>query len=62
MKFPDRASKDTQSSTLLNDEFIKGANADTITRVDNIENIKIVAKNVGDAATTAENINVGLYL
>ena len=27
----DRTSKDTQSSTLLNDEFIKGTNADTIT-------------------------------
>ena len=52
-----RASKDTQSSTLLNDEFIKGVNADTITQVDNIENIEIVARNVGDAATTAENIN-----
>ena len=53
----DRASKDTQSSTFLNDELINGANADTITQVDNIENIEIVAKKVGDAATNAENIN-----
>ena len=53
----DRASKDTQNSTLSNDELIKGANADTITRVDNIENIEIVAENVGNAATNAENIN-----
>ena len=41
----------------MNDELIKGANADTITRVDNIENIEIVAKNVGNAATNAENID-----
>ena len=53
----DRASKDTQNSTLSNDELIKGANADTITRVDNIENIEIVAENIGIAATNAENIN-----
>ena len=49
----DRALKDTQSSTLSNDESIKGANADSITRVDNIENIEIVGENVGDAATNA---------
>ena len=52
-----RASKDTQSSTLSNDELIKGTNADTITQVDNIENIEIVAKNVDNAATNAENID-----
>ena len=52
----DRATKDTQGSTLSNDELIKGSNADTITQVDNVENIEIVAKNVGNAATNAENI------
>ena len=56
----DRASKHTQSSTLSNYESIKDTNADTITRVDNIKNIEIVAKNVGDAATNAENINTDL--
>ena len=49
-----RASNDTQSCTHSIDELINGANADTITRVDNI---KIVAKNVGNAATNAENID-----
>ena len=50
----DRASKDTQSSTHSNNELINGANADTITRVDNIDNIEIVVKNVGNAVTNAE--------
>ena len=40
----DRASNDTQSSANTNDELINGANADTIIRVDNIDNIEIVAK------------------
>ena len=40
-----------------NDELINGANADTITPVDNIDNIEIVAKNVGNAAINAENID-----
>ena len=53
----DRASKDTQSSTLLNNELINGANADTTTRVDNIENTEIIAKNVSGAAINAEYIN-----
>ena len=53
----DRASKDTQSSTHSNDELINGANADTITPVNNIDNIEIVAENVGNAATNAENID-----
>ena len=54
----DRASKDTQSSTHSNDELINSANADTITGVDNIDNIERVAKNVGNAATNAENIDI----
>ena len=52
-----RASKDTQSGRKPNDELINGANADTITLVDNIDNIEIVAENVGNAATNAENID-----
>ena len=53
----DRASNDTQSSANTNDEFINGANADTIICVDNIDNIEIVAENVTNAATNAENID-----
>ena len=53
----DRASEDTQSGRKPNDELINGANADTITPVDNIDNIEIVAKNVGNAATNAEKID-----
>ena len=53
----DRASNETQSSTNSNDELINGANADTIIRVDNIDNIEIVAENVTNAATNAENID-----
>ena len=56
-KKADRASKDTQSGRKPNDELINGANADTITPVDNIDNIEIVAKNIGNAATNAENID-----
>ena len=41
-----RASNDTQSSAYSNDELINGANADTITQVDNIDNTEIVAENV----------------
>ena len=51
----DRASKDTLSGRKPNDELINGVNADTITPVDNIDNIEIVAKNV---ATNAENIDI----
>ena len=54
----DRASKDTQSGGISNDELINGANADTITPVDNIYNIEIVAENVTNAATNAENIDI----
>ena len=53
----DRASKDMQNGGNSNDELINGANADTITPVDNIDNIEIVAKNVGNASTNAENID-----
>ena len=52
-----RASKDTQSGRKPNDGLINGGNADTITLVDNIDNIEIVAKNVANAATNAENID-----
>ena len=52
-----RASKDTQSGGNSNDELINGANADTITPVDNIDNTEIVAENVNNAATNAENID-----
>ena len=54
----DRASKDTQSGRKPNDELINSANTDTITPVDNIDNIEIVAKNVGNASTNAENIDI----
>ena len=53
----DRASNDTQSSTHSNDELINGANADTITEVDNIDNIEIVAENATNATTNADNID-----
>ena len=53
----DRASNDTQSSAHSNDELINGANADTITQVDNIDNIEIVVENVTKATTNADNID-----
>ena len=53
----DRALNDTQSSANSNDELINGANADTTIRVDNIDNIEIVAENVTNAATNAESID-----
>ena len=37
--------------------MINAASADTRTPVDNIDNIEIVAENVGNAATNAENID-----
>ena len=52
-----RASKNTQSGTKPNDGLINCANADTITPVDDIDNIKIVAENAVNAATNAENID-----
>ena len=53
----DRASNDTQSSAHSNDELINGAIADTITQVDNIDNIEIVAENATDTTTKADNID-----
>ena len=53
----DRASNDTQSSAHSNDELINGANADTITQVDNIDNIEIVAENLINPITNADNID-----
>ena len=53
----DKASKDTKSGRKSNDELINGANTDTITPVNNIDNIEIVAKNVGNAAQNAESID-----
>ena len=52
-----RASNDTQSSANTNDKLINGANADIVIRVDNIDNIEIVAENMTNAATNAENID-----
>ena len=52
-----RASKDTQSGRKPNYGLINGANADTITPVDDINSIEIVAKNAVNAATNAENID-----
>ena len=56
----DTASKDTQSSANTNDELINGDNADTITHVDNIAYIEIVAENATNAAPNAEDINTDL--
>ena len=53
----DRASKDSQSGRKPNDGLINSADADTITPVDDIDNIEIVAKNAVNAATNAENID-----
>ena len=44
-----RASKDMQNGGDSNDELINGANADTITPIDNIDNIEIVAENAVNA-------------
>ena len=53
----DRASKDTQCGRKPSDGLINGANADTITPVDDIDNIEIVAENAANVATNAENID-----
>ena len=53
----DSASEDTQSGRKPNDELINGAYAETITPVDNIDNIEIVAENVGNAAINAEDVD-----
>ena len=52
-----RGSKYTQRGTKPNDGLINGANADTTTPVDDIDNIEIIAKNAVNAATNAENID-----
>ena len=52
-----RTSKDTQNGGNFNDVLINGANADTITPVDNIDNIEIVTKNAVNVTTNAENID-----
>ena len=52
-----RASNDIQRGGNSNDELVNGANADTITPVDNIDNIEIVAENVTNVATNTENID-----
>ena len=51
-----KSSSDTQSSAHSNDELINGANVDTRTRADNIDNIEIVAENATNATTNADNI------
>ena len=53
----DRASKDTQKGRKSNNGLINGDNTNTITPVDNINNLKIVADNVANAATNAESID-----
>ena len=53
----DRASNDTQSGANSNDELINGANADTITPVENIDNIEIIAENMTNATTDAQNLD-----
>ena len=52
-----KALNDTKSSANSNDELINGANADTIIRVDNIDNTEIVAENMTNTAINAENID-----
>ena len=41
----------------MNDKLINGSNADSIIHVDNIDNIGIVAENVTNVATNAEDID-----
>ena len=52
----ERASQDTQSGRKSNG-LINSDNTDTITPVDNINNLEIVADNVANAATNAESID-----
>ena len=54
----DRALKDTQSGRKPNDGLINGANADTITPVDDIDNIEIVAKNAANVVNAGNIVNV----
>ena len=53
----DRTSKDMQKGRKSNNGSINGENTNTITLVDNINNLKIVADNVANAATNAEGID-----
>ena len=53
----DKASKDTQKGRKSNIGLINGDNTNTITLVDNINNLKIVADNVANAITNAESID-----
>ena len=52
-----RASKDAQSGRKSNNGLTNGENTNTITPVDNINNLEIVANNVANAATNAESID-----
>ena len=52
-----RASKDTQDGRKSNNGLINDDNTNTITPVDNINNLEIVADNVANAATNAESID-----
>ena len=52
----DRASKDTQKGRKSDNGLINGDNTNTITLVDNINNLKIIADSVANAATNAEGI------
>ena len=52
-----QASNDTQNCAHSNDELINGANEDTITQADNIDNIEIVAENATNTTTNADNID-----
>ena len=53
----DRASKDTQSGRKSNNGLINSDYTNTITPVDNINNLEIVANNVANAATNTESID-----
>ena len=53
----DRASKNTQKGRKSDNGLINGENTNTITLVDNINNLKIVADNVANATTNAEGIH-----
>ena len=52
----DRASKDTQKGRKSYNGSINGDNTNTITLVDDINNLKIVADNVANATTNAEKV------
>ena len=52
-----RASKDTPKGKKSNDGLINGYNTNTITLVDIINNLEIIADNVANATTNAEGID-----